>query len=68
VGEQRPYELGQQVETFNDNGLIRREFLQVFDDEAETLAPKPLKGVKQGLRRAIDPSLVHRHPLNSAKN
>src|SRR5580704_15169327 len=61
--EQWLYELGQQPEALDDDALIGRELQQVFDDEAKTFAPEPVKGFKHGLRRAIDPPLVHAHFL-----
>jgi hypothetical protein len=61
IMQQRLHEVWQQPEALGDDALIRRERQQILDDQAEALAPEPVEGFKHGLRRAIDPPLVHAH-------
>src|SRR5262245_62716297 len=61
IMQQRLHEVWQQPEALGDDTLIRRERQQILYDQAEALAPEPVKGFKHDLRRAIDPPLVHAH-------
>jgi hypothetical protein len=46
--EQRFHQAWQQPETLGDHRGLRREAQEVFDDQAEPLAPEPVEGIKHG--------------------
>ena len=60
-GEERLDKVWQEPEPFyNDTGLTW-EAEEVFDDQIEALALKPVECLEHGFRRSIHPSLVHIH-------
>ena len=60
-GEQRLHEVRQQPEALDDDARLLRQAEEIFDDQAEALAPKPVERLQHGLRRPVHPSLVHVH-------
>jgi hypothetical protein len=54
-------EAWQQPEAFNDHTRFSWEAQQIFDDQVEALAPKPVEGLQHGLRGSVRPTLVHVH-------
>jgi hypothetical protein len=49
-GEERPHEVRQHPEALDDHARFPREAKEVFDDQAEALAPEPAERLKHGFR------------------
>jgi hypothetical protein len=66
-GDERLHEAWQQPEALDDYTRFPGEAEEVFDDQAEALALKPVERLKHGLRRSVHPSLVHIHSRELAQ-
>src|SRR6266511_1540576 len=60
-GEERLHEAWQQPEAFDDHTGFPRKAEEVFDDQVEAFAPKPVERLEHGCRRSVHPPLVHVH-------
>jgi hypothetical protein len=65
LGQKRFDEAWQQSEPLNDgagdNAVLTWKAEEVFDDQVETLALKPVECLEQSFRGSVHPSLIHVH-------